>query len=140
MLPGNSINLIYIDGTDAASEGTFKSTKVGGATLSYTNWAGNEPNNWDGVEHCVNMYAEDNGLWNDLKCDLLLPAVCEIEKGAYICMHDIVFAVQIWSLELLVCIHDYLSTKPNKNKGLILDRGMRSCADEVCACLCAFNE
>ena len=82
-MSGKSINSIYIDGTDAVAEGTFKSTKTGGATLSYTNWAGNEPNNWDN-EDCVNMYAEDNGLWNDIKCDMSSPAVCEIEKSAYL--------------------------------------------------------
>ena len=80
-------NLVYIDGTDAVTEGTFESTKTG-ATLSYTNWAGNEPNNWDGVEHCVNMYAEDNGLWNDLNCDIPLPAVCEIERRKYTCTYQ----------------------------------------------------
>ena len=78
MLPGNSINLIYIDGTDAASEGNFVSSHTG-ANLSYTNWHINEPNNWDN-EDCVNMYAESNGTWNDIACNTSLPAACEVER------------------------------------------------------------
>ena len=83
MLPGNSINLIYIDGTDAATEGTFVSS-VTGAALSWTNWHGGEPNNHGNNEDCVNMYSEHNGLWNDLNCDTPLPAVCEIARRKFV--------------------------------------------------------
>ena len=69
---------IYIDGTDATTEGTFVSS-VTGAALTYTNWHGGEPNNHGGNENCVHTYAEYNGTWNDVTCDTYMPAVCEIE-------------------------------------------------------------
>ena len=82
MLPGNSINLIYIDGTDAASEGTFVSSETG-AVMSYMNWIVGEPNNCCGGEHCLNMYSEHNGLWNDIGCETPLASVCEIENSKF---------------------------------------------------------
>ena len=70
--------MIYIDGTDAAAEGTFVSNKTG-EPLSYTNWHSHEPNNWDN-EDCVNMYANINGTWNDVDCIATLPAACEVVR------------------------------------------------------------
>ena len=80
-LPGNSINDLYIDGNDVASEGTFVSS-VTGAELAYTNWAAIEPNNWGGGEDCASMHGP-NGLWNDLPCTVVRPAVCEIERRKF---------------------------------------------------------
>ena len=91
LLSGKYANLVYIDGTDAASEGTFVSS-VTGATLSYTKWAAHEPNNCCGGENCLNMYSHEDGLWNDLNCDVPLPAACEIKRGACICVYVACFA------------------------------------------------
>lgn len=44
-----------------------------------TNWAEGEPNNLDGVQHCVHMV---EGKWNDWNCDRPVNYICEInEKG-----------------------------------------------------------
>ena len=70
----SSPRFIYIDGTDAATEGTFVSS-VTGAALTYLPWSGGEPNNWDN-EDCLNILS-DTGLINDGKCSQQVPSVCE---------------------------------------------------------------
>ena len=77
MLAGKSVSYIYIDGTDAASEGTFVSSATG-RTLTYTNWHPGEPGNMNNNEHCINMYPQNNGLWNDIACNTYMASVCEI--------------------------------------------------------------
>ena len=73
----SSPRFIHIDGTDAATEGTFVSS-VTGAALTYFNWSAGEPNNWDN-EDCLNILS-DTGLMNDMKCSELMPSVCEIRE------------------------------------------------------------
>ena len=72
-------NLIYIDGTNAASEGEFVSSTTN-ETLSYTNWRSGEPNNYGGNENCV-LYRKNHGTWNDIACSTKLQAICE--KGKF---------------------------------------------------------
>ena len=79
MLPDKTIDWVYIDGTDAATEGTFVSS-VTGAAMEYMNWIVGEPNNCCDGEHCLNMYSYQNGLWNDIGCEVELASVCEIER------------------------------------------------------------
>ena len=69
---------MYIDGTDAESEGTFVSTKTGDQ-LPYTNWRSGEPNNYRNNEDCVTMY-RSSGKWSDNPCSRALPAICERRK------------------------------------------------------------
>ena len=73
----NSISAVYIDGTDVALEGTFRSSGTG-ALLPYANWNSGEPNNCCGGEHCLNMWGY-TGRWNDLTCAAAIPSICEIE-------------------------------------------------------------
>ena len=70
-----SNNVVYIDGTDAATEGTFVSS-VTGAALTYLPWSGGEPNNWANNEDCLNIY-RDSSKWNDITCESKLPSICE---------------------------------------------------------------
>ena len=60
---------IRLGGTDAQNEGTWLHDRTG-APLSYVNWAGSEPNNSGGNEHCINIIGDINynGLWQDLGC------------------------------------------------------------------------
>ena len=60
-----------------AQEGNFTSTATG-SELSYTNWGTHEPDNRDGVEHCINMKGA-TGAWIDRRCDRTAPSVCELE-------------------------------------------------------------
>ncbi|CAH1796402.1 unnamed protein product [Owenia fusiformis] len=48
--------------------------------LNYKNWAPNEPNDWQGNEECVSMYATD-GYWNDEHCGVSQGFICKKNKG-----------------------------------------------------------
>ena len=87
LLSAISIGNVWIDGTDTASENTFRSSATG-LLLSYMNWASGEPNNWDGGQHCVNLLP-DTGAWDDLECEAFLPSVCEIQRRC--CVFETVF-------------------------------------------------
>ena len=73
-------NLIYIDGTDTASEGTFVSNATAEA-LAYTNWREGEPSNTGGNENCI-LYRKKHRTWNDVSCSTKLQAICE--KGKFL--------------------------------------------------------
>ena len=80
LVADTSPKYIYIDGTDAAKEGTFVSS-VTGAALEHIRWSGGEPNNWDN-EDCLNILS-DTGLMNDMKCSEPLPSVCERREYSF---------------------------------------------------------
>ena len=67
-------NKVWIGGTDAASEGTWKWSSTG-TPLSYTNWASGQPYNYKGNEDCVEVYSD--GRWNDNDCPNQREFVCE---------------------------------------------------------------
>ena len=79
LFAGKSVRYVYIDGTDAASEGTFVSNATG-RLLTYTNWHSGEPGNYNN-EDCINLYPQINGLWNDIACSTYMASVCEIPLG-----------------------------------------------------------
>lgn len=60
MITSNS----WIGGTDADVEGQWK--WADGTEFEFTNWNSNEPNNLDGVQHCMQLYTF--GKWDDLNC------------------------------------------------------------------------
>ena len=50
-----------------------------GQAIRYSNWAENEPNNeFSGREDCVELF-DESGKWNDVRCSVSKPFVCEIE-------------------------------------------------------------
>ena len=57
-------DVIWIGHNDEATEGTF--VWYDQSPVTYTNWAGGEPNNAGGNEDCVQIYPD--GFWNDLPC------------------------------------------------------------------------
>jgi large repetitive protein len=39
-----------------------------GSSSTYTNWATDQPDDYDGIEDCAHIYG-DSGAWNDMDCD-----------------------------------------------------------------------
>ena len=61
---GGGTRSLWIGLNDAATEGTF--AWVSGEAVSYTNWAGPEPNNFFGNEDYAHFYTSNYGnAWND---------------------------------------------------------------------------
>jgi hypothetical protein len=49
------------------------------STFKYDSWWTGEPNDVDGIEDCVEMIIENEKYnWNDVKCDVKRPFICEI--------------------------------------------------------------
>lgn len=67
---------------DLNKEGLWEQAKSK-KPLVYHNWAVGEPNQ-NGDEDCGAMAAD--GLWNDLSCDLFLPAVCQRGVSKHSCL------------------------------------------------------
>jgi cysteine-rich repeat protein/YVTN family beta-propeller protein len=67
----------WIGLTDAVSENVFR--WLDGTTLSYTNWAGGQPNGGAG-ENCA--YLENAYLWHDYPCAEAHQYFCQIRDGA----------------------------------------------------------
>lgn len=66
----------WIAGTDLANEGIFNWFTTG-KTLSYSNFAQQQPDNKNNVEHCVEIRGEFQLKWNDYICDTLSYFICE---------------------------------------------------------------
>lgn len=67
-------NIYWIGGTDVVEFRIFRWVH-NEASLTYTNWQTGEPNNFGGLEHCLQM---SNGhTWNDNRCDRLNNFICE---------------------------------------------------------------
>ena len=95
----NKINVLYLDGTDAETEGIFKWNTTNGL-LTYTNWKPNEPNDCCGEredsccggEDCLAIFGVppfsdvEAGQWNDWGCSSLQPSVCEIDTSTRKCL------------------------------------------------------
>ncbi|XP_029111842.1 C-type mannose receptor 2-like [Scleropages formosus] len=45
----------------------------------FSNWDSGQPDNYEGKEHCVQMYP--SGKWNDISCDKTFSFVCYNESG-----------------------------------------------------------
>ena len=52
---------------------------VDGSQAIFTDWSQNQPDNWKGIEDCVEMVT--SGKWNDKDCSDYLHYVCEIFIG-----------------------------------------------------------
>jgi len=64
----------WIGASDRAQEGRF--VGLGGAPLTFTNWASGQPDDFQNREDCVAKQAA-SGAWNDLPCGSARTYVCE---------------------------------------------------------------
>ncbi|XP_062599603.1 perlucin-like [Saccostrea cucullata] len=65
----------WIGATDIDNEGTFTWNRH--TNVTFSNWRNNQPNNWGGNQHCVEICR--NGFWNDLNCNTNSAFICEKE-------------------------------------------------------------
>ena len=64
------------DNDTLSSEGTWVYPDGSAAPLTQPPRNGGEPNDAGGNEDCAEMY-DSSGLWNDMPCSTLRPAVCK---------------------------------------------------------------
>ncbi|XP_026181608.1 ladderlectin-like [Mastacembelus armatus] len=64
----------WIGGSVAKPEGSW--FWIYGDKFKYTNWAPGQPDNFGGVQHCLQMNHGDAKLWDDLNCQTPLPSIC----------------------------------------------------------------
>ena len=69
-------NKVWIGGTDAASEDTWKWDSTG-TPLWYTNWYSGQPDDAGGNEDCMEFNYRSSGKWNDATCTIKLKYVCQ---------------------------------------------------------------
>ena len=70
----HSSSTLWIGLNDIGTEASYKWSD--GSPVAYTNYNYKEPNDWIGVEDCLEMYRW-NGKWNDLHCSMLRPYICK---------------------------------------------------------------
>ncbi|XP_051984581.1 galactose-specific lectin nattectin-like [Xyrauchen texanus] len=64
----------WIGGNDAVSENSWLWSN--GKPMNYQLWAPEQPDNYRGYEHCIEMNYGDSSNWNDLNCFEKFPFVC----------------------------------------------------------------
>ncbi|XP_038070824.1 hepatic lectin-like [Patiria miniata] len=68
----------WINCNDLQEEGTWKCEND---EAEFRNWWtspqwGPQPDNRRGIEHCAEMWVDQEAEWNDVRCDAQLPAIC----------------------------------------------------------------
>ncbi|XP_053407957.1 perlucin-like [Mercenaria mercenaria] len=71
---------IWLGATDVESEGTFVWWDGTNVSDFYVNWSPSQPNNYDGMEHCLkSAKVKDRWQWRDGKCFTKLFSLCEFD-------------------------------------------------------------
>ena len=68
---------LWIGATDISEEGTWL-WQSDNTTLTYFDWAPNQPNNGGPGQDCVAI--QGNGQWGDIQCSATRPYVCQADK------------------------------------------------------------
>lgn len=62
---------------------------------TYTNWAPNEPNNFDKLEKCIHIYDTSISLqWNDLGCSDEMHFICE-RNQSYVMNNNLTPVIEV---------------------------------------------
>ncbi|XP_022108619.1 alpha-N-acetylgalactosamine-specific lectin-like [Acanthaster planci] len=74
----SDLNSVWLGLTDASNEGQF--VWIDRATVSYTDWGDDEPNDWGNGEDCTTLrfHATKGRFWNDKPCSTELPYICKM--------------------------------------------------------------
>lgn len=62
-----------------------------GSSVSYTNWAPDEPSNLDSKESCAELRKIPDyypGQWNDLPCSKPMEFLCKMDDARYMSVHE----------------------------------------------------
>ncbi|KAL9703550.1 hypothetical protein quinque_007068 [Culex quinquefasciatus] len=73
----------WVAGTDLGLEGHFVWLTTGkpiGYQTGYRNFGPGEPNNLNGMEHCVEVGHPNGTFWNDKNCDVKRRFICEARE------------------------------------------------------------
>lgn len=76
----NKTDSFWISATDLGPEGSFYWDSTGRSMGLHTDWAENQPNNANAVEHCVILGVNNTTeahLWNDVQCKNINRYICE---------------------------------------------------------------
>ncbi|XP_053386639.1 pulmonary surfactant-associated protein D-like [Mercenaria mercenaria] len=70
----------WLGATDVESEGTFVWRDGTNVSDFYVNWGPSQPNNANGIEHCLKtVKTDDEWKWRDGKCQRKLFSLCEFD-------------------------------------------------------------
>ena len=69
----------WIGGRKINSEFRWQGAPLGWYSMTYTNWYVGQPDNYQGMEDCVQIVRNESPPygWNDNRCDVHYPFICE---------------------------------------------------------------
>ena len=67
--------VMWLGATHRVMEGDWLWTD--GSSITFVAWDSGEPNNLNGVEHCLGMIINSGFVWNDQPCDFTRPFIRE---------------------------------------------------------------
>ncbi|XP_067381270.1 ladderlectin-like [Channa argus] len=72
----------WIGGSDAEERGAWFWSD--GSSFQYTYWCGGEPNNSQGVQHCLQMNQGASNCWGDFECYGYRASICEMKRRPWL--------------------------------------------------------
>ena len=73
----SAVGDVWIGCNDKMKEGRYVREGEKGKECSYRNWAPGQPDNYLGSQHCLQMWREYSGRWDDDSCTKTKFAICE---------------------------------------------------------------